>query len=311
MATKTPVIKKTDVLGKAAKAHGLLAEHLPVVVYDVETTGLNNKKEFIIQFSCMRANYDEGLKKYVPDINGIRNIYIKPPVPLPGNITELTGITEEMLADKPGEAEAFPEVAKSFAGAKIFIGYNVKFDNGFIDEMAMRNCGRHFAPVNIVDPCEIARELIARSALKENKYKLANVSEYYKTTVEGFHNAAIDIINTWKVLEAEMLDYEMRREEDERDVFSVVNYLSNFRIIRINRWKQSYGFNSRYDRLYVKTTAGEVVYDLINNKLFPKDGKAPILNEHEFLDQVETVAASYFGLRDPKLFQAGKYYKAV
>ena len=63
------------------------------VVFDIETTGLSPKECKITEIGAIKIEHGEITDKFSQLIN--------PGVPIPPNITDLTGITDEMVADKP------------------------------------------------------------------------------------------------------------------------------------------------------------------------------------------------------------------
>ncbi len=267
------------VLIHAKKAKEYLEKHLPVIVYDVETTGLKKETDRIIQFSGFLLEWDPAWKKYV--MTEQYNRYIKPPFTVSEKITKLTGITNEFLQNELTEEEVFMEIISFMSKGRIFVGYNSDFDAGFLDQLSMRNIGKHFMPNMEIDVMKVAKELIDMKDLKDQSFKLCNVSDYYKVVTNGFHNAMVDIQNTWDVLLAEMDDLDTREE---------ITYRKDFNTSSITRWKMSYGRNSRYDRFYVSTTLGEVIYDLVHQTVYPKYDDGPRLDPEILIFQMDHLA---------------------
>ena len=271
---------KTSSLLHAKAARSLLQSHEPVIVYDVETSGLSEKTNYIIQFAGLLFAWDPVSGSYV-QADSI-NVYIRQYLPIPAQIEELTGITNDFLLTQRFEEDVFPEIYDFLCKGRIFAGYNNSFDDRFISAMSIRQVGKRFTPAKRIDAYVIAKELIRKSDLTDGSYKLCNVAEYYKVTQEGFHNAFVDIANTWSVILSEMDDLNSRPEDPEG--------ISDFKITSVNRWKKSYSRNQRYDRFYINTTKGTVVYDLVNNEIAPKEKNGPMVNADELILQLESIA---------------------
>ena len=88
------------------------------VFFDLETTGLDVSKERIVQLAVVKINID-GTKEE-------KNVIVNPQIPIPKEASDVHGITDEMVKDKP----EFKQVAKSFyeyiEGCDLF-GYNITY----------------------------------------------------------------------------------------------------------------------------------------------------------------------------------------
>ena len=123
----TPEIARTvDLLPDAA------ADNAPYfTVFDLETTGLSAATmDEIIEFAGIR------LDKNLHVIDRL-HIYIQPHDPVPANITELTGITNEMLVGRQNRFTALPAIRK-YLGDTICVGHNVVFDVRFLSVMCIQ-----------------------------------------------------------------------------------------------------------------------------------------------------------------------------
>ncbi|MBP3617280.1 MAG: 3'-5' exoribonuclease [Lachnospiraceae bacterium] len=98
---------------------------------DIETTGLGPEKAKIIEIGAVK--YEDGQQKEVfstlvnPQTAGI-----------PERITELTGITDAMVKEAPGEAEAIRSLLRFLEGETILLGHNIPFDFSFLKVAAGR-----------------------------------------------------------------------------------------------------------------------------------------------------------------------------
>lgn len=110
-------------------------DHLPetFVVFDLETTGLDAARHEIIEIAAIR--YKKGTTTH----DTFQSL-VKPKKRLPRKITDLTGITQEMLdADAPPLAEVLPQF-NEFIGDLPLVTFNAEFDMAFL-EAAYANHG--------------------------------------------------------------------------------------------------------------------------------------------------------------------------
>lgn len=94
------------------------------VVLDVETTGLNPNSCKIIELAMLRKANGEVADTYSRLFN--------PGEPLPPKIVQMTGITDEMLADAPEITSALEEI-DSFIGGRPIVAHNARFDVCFLE----------------------------------------------------------------------------------------------------------------------------------------------------------------------------------
>lgn len=100
------------------------------VVLDTETTGLNHQDDTIIEIGVRQFLFH----RQTGEVLGLRKAYSSfqdPRRPIPAEITELTGITDEMVAGKEIE---WPVVEAMFEESSLIIAHNARFDRPFIDK---------------------------------------------------------------------------------------------------------------------------------------------------------------------------------
>lgn len=102
---------------------------MKVLIFDVETTGLNPKNDEIIEFGLILANYENGkLKKVKED-----GFLIKQDFPIPKKITEITKITDDMLNKKGiSKVDAYKRLKPFLEDISLVVGYNLNFDIHFL-----------------------------------------------------------------------------------------------------------------------------------------------------------------------------------
>lgn len=98
-------------------------------VFDLETTGFSRYTEAIIEIGAVR--YEKGIKV------GEFSEFVNPNRSIPPRITELTSITDAMVADADSIDTVLPAFLK-FAEGSVLVAHNAQFDVGFIRENAKR-----------------------------------------------------------------------------------------------------------------------------------------------------------------------------
>ena len=167
----------------------------PFSVIDIETTGSAPGRDGLTEIAIVRVH--EGR------IEQTWRSFVNPCAPIPAFITQLTGISEEMVADAPPARELLPAIVERIGDA-ILVGHNVRFDAGFIDFELRRN-GMLALTNPKIDTLTLARRTIAEVA----NYKLGTLTRELGFDVERHHRALADARAT-----AELLVHCIKRLED-------------------------------------------------------------------------------------------------
>lgn len=93
-------------------------------VFDLETTGLNARKNAITEITAIQFRAGEELEKF--------STLVKPTEDIPEIVTDITGITNEMVAQAPPPVIALSELCQFVGETPVMVGHNVQFDVGFI-----------------------------------------------------------------------------------------------------------------------------------------------------------------------------------
>ena len=152
-----------------------------IVVFDIETTGLNPKYNGITEIGAVRIREGKIVEQF--------GTFVNPGQSIPPNIVSLTGITNEMVADAPGEKEAL-EAFQAFAGNALLVAHNAAFDTSFV----MNREGLTWEN-DVLDSLAVAR-----AHLKHMKsHKLNKLAAYYNFSLDH-HRAVNDAECTAKIL---------------------------------------------------------------------------------------------------------------
>lgn len=165
----------------------------PLAIFDLETTGINISTDRIVEIAIIRIQPD-GEKK-------IKRKLINPGIPIPEAITEVHGISNEMIRHAP----AFREVAnelKQFLENCDLSGYNSnRFDIPMLAEEFLR-AGIDFDFSNrvLLDVQKIFHMMEQRTLSAAYKF-------YCDKSLENAHSAEADAMATWEVLQSQLIRY--------------------------------------------------------------------------------------------------------
>ena len=118
------------------------------LAFDVETTGLSPESDEIIEIGALKVYDGKVCDRFIT--------FVKPSEPVSERITEITGITNEMLQDAAPKEKVIPAFL-DFCGDEVLIGHNLPFDYGFVRNQA-KLFGLSFEKQGI-DTLKIARSV--------------------------------------------------------------------------------------------------------------------------------------------------------
>lgn len=156
------------------------------VVLDLEMTGLSAKTDQIIEIGAVKIKENQIVAKM--------DCLINPRCKIPTRIIELTGITDEMVANGEDRDEAIKELLE-FIDGYILVGQNINFDYSFLKQWAVN----HKRPLESkgCDTLKLARVLLPA----EQSKKLESLCAYFGIERKREHRALDDAIETWQVFE--------------------------------------------------------------------------------------------------------------
>ncbi len=155
------------------------------VAFDIETTGLSSLRDRMTEIGAVLFSGGEVKAEF--------NTFVDPQMPIPAEITRLTGINAQMVAGAPDEAEALKKFLE-FAGDRPLVAHNADFDVGFLSAAAAR-CGVAFSPTYI-DTLVLARALMPN--LKN--HKLDTVSNFLSLPEFNHHRASDDALVAARIM---------------------------------------------------------------------------------------------------------------
>lgn len=158
----------------------------PLVITDTETTGIDPRRNRIIEIAATRI------------IDGEESVsfeqLIDPGISIPYRITRLTGITTAMVFGQPMAEDVIPSFF-GFLGNGILVAHNLAFDRGFLDTERGR---LGLAPMTNHGLCtlRLARRLLPGLRSKS----LGSLAKFFRIASHGRHRALRDVEITTTVL---------------------------------------------------------------------------------------------------------------
>ena len=172
-------------------ASKLLSETTFIVV-DLETTGGS-------PFAGAVITEIGAVKVRGGVVRGEFKTFVNPLAPIPDFITELTGITDEMVRLSPIIDEVFPAFME-FCGHEseaVLVAHNAPFDIGFL-KAAAKELEHPWPKYEVLDTARLARQLLTRDEVIN--CKLGTLAQFFNTEVTPTHRALDDAQTTTEVM---------------------------------------------------------------------------------------------------------------
>ena len=156
------------------------------VVLDLEMTGLSAKTDQVIEIGAVKIKENK--------IVASMECLVNPKCKIPTRVSELTGITDEMVLLGRDKDEAILELLE-FVDGHILVGQNINFDYSFLKQWAVN----HKRPLEAkaCDTLKLARVLLPA----EQPKKLESLCAYFGIERKREHRALDDAIETWQIFE--------------------------------------------------------------------------------------------------------------
>lgn len=147
------------------------------ICFDIETTGLSAARDKITEIGAVKV--ENGV------ITDTFSTFANPEMPIPQKITQLTGITDDMVKDAPSQSKAVGAFLE-FAGDNVLVAHNAPFDTSFIAK-ACEDMGREYNYTSI-DTVAISRAILTDI----KNCKLDTVAKFLRLGDFNHHRATDD-----------------------------------------------------------------------------------------------------------------------
>lgn len=183
---------------------------MKVIYFDTETTGLNLRYDRIIELAMLTV--EDGVIKDPYDE------FINIGVDLPPKITQITGITDEMLITKGvGEATVAEDLKNRLTPGTLMIAHNCQFDLSFVYNLLKRHypdeADEIVSNLNWIDTVTVLKDR------KEFPHKLIDAVKHYEIEEVNFHRAIDDTKALYDVTQ------EMKKERNDlKEYINIFGY---------------------------------------------------------------------------------------
>ena len=188
------------------------------VVFDLETTGLSQTYDKIIEIAAHKVRGGTIVDAF--------EVFVNPEMEITSKITELTSITNDMVADARTIKDVLPEFLE-FCKDSILVAHNAKFDVGMIyRDMKLLGIPPYEFPV--IDTLNLFR---AGYYNEVKGFGLKYLSKYFKIKQEHHHRATDDTRVTALCFIQMLQDLYNRKIENYKDINSIIDPSVHFRYI--------------------------------------------------------------------------------
>lgn len=164
------------------KGKSLISFPEKYVCLDLETTGFSSQYDEIIEICAVKVDGDREVDRF--------HTLVKPENEIDEYISELTGITNELVAGAPRIETVLPAFIE-FISDLVIVGHNVNFDINFIYDNCLQHLNYYFEN-NYVDTMRLSRKLVPE--LKHHRLK--DLIKHFNIKAEKEHRADSDCVAT-------------------------------------------------------------------------------------------------------------------
>ncbi|WP_198143632.1 PolC-type DNA polymerase III [Maize bushy stunt phytoplasma] len=225
------------------------------VVFDLETTGLSNVRDKIIEIAGVKIKNGNKIGEFQK--------FIDPQQKLTKTVTDITNITDEMLQGQQTIDQVLPQFL-AFAKDCVLVAHNASFDINFLKEKA-KELKISLEPQPIIDTMALSQRYFS-NLLKY--FSLKRLATFFKVKLEDHHRALADATATAEVF-IKMIDQLADPTKDPKDEQVITFFDLQEKI------------NPKYERPYhinilvANQTGYRNLFELLSNALTKDFNKSP------------------------------------
>ncbi|NEZ46434.1 helicase [Clostridium niameyense] len=188
-------VRLTDLIHENTQKYGdyyeLLIRELcneNVVVFDVESTGINTTEDEIVQIAAVKINHKgeviDKFEKFIKPLKSVGSSYL------------VHGFSDKYLKEKGEDKETVLQKFIDFIEDTVMVGHNVTFDISILSSELERLNKKRANFKTYYDTLDISRRFYPNLS----NYKLEYLSKLFNTNTKSSHNAMDDILATKDIL---------------------------------------------------------------------------------------------------------------
>lgn len=151
-------------------------------VIDFETTGIDSNNDSILEMAAVRVRGGDIVDSFSSLVN--------PGVHISAKISQITGITDDMVVGSPSIQEVLPSFV-NFIGDDILMGHNIRFDLRFLSKAYLNIIGPYYF-CQCIDTLTIARSLYP----DDEHHRLQDLARKFSINPDAAHRALSDVTTT-------------------------------------------------------------------------------------------------------------------
>lgn len=278
--------RKPKVNEKAIEMNDLLLSSNRFVIGDIETTTFSPEKGGrIIEIAGVKVENGKVIDTF--------SQLIDPQMKIPPKITELTGISDEMVKGQPVFGKVLPEFYQ-FLGDSVFVAHNAMFDWDRFLIYFFKKVG-----ILATNPTICSKVLAKLYFPYWKEHKLATICSHENVQIDSHHRALDDsvalakVLLKWKETEARKYDSKglfVPSQVVQQDLFGFpeepevvqekkseeVQAPQAFKVKRVSYWEKDISKQKKMQRIYVLLSIGSVYFDIPTKAWYNKDVKGAI-----------------------------------
>ena len=177
-------------------------ENIPFVMFDIETTGVSKQKDRITEIGAIKVKDGKIIDEFSMLVNPGKDEDGKQ-IFISSRVTELTGITNDMVKNQKVESEAIKDFIDWLGDYKVLAGQNIIcFDIPFIKAAAKR-AGIKLECDQAIDTLLLAKRMKLKEKGLVDNYQQPTLAKFYGFTYNA-HRALDDVKACYKILEKMM-----------------------------------------------------------------------------------------------------------
>ena len=239
------------------------------VAFDFETTGLDSKKDKIIEFAAIKFNNGKPNDSFQTLVNPERSI--------PLEITRITGISDGMVSNAPIATEIASDIFK-FIGNSPIVAHNLPFDKAFLNKLKFQHSSKEVKNIGF-DTVPLAQAFFFFLP----NHKLGTIGEFLGLDIQKTHRALQDT----EILGHVFINLVYEASSYSIDVIDKISSISKGRYFNNKTLYESISSELKRSKNYSTGLVSSKINKSLPSPIFYNDGSNPnpLFSPEEFFSE--------------------------